>query len=263
MSICPAGTYASGGASECSPCGADNKYSAAGSAECSTCPVTKKTIGGTQNTHTNCVNCHQGSTTGEYIGHYCDGSSESSACEDKSFITEEGVHVTWYPKSECMPSDRTVNIETQSGCPTCTVVGAPKINLNVGGTYSDTGAECRDADGNILNTVFVVDQRNSTLSLSEETPTPLMLTGTSVTVDTSAVGTHVFTYRAQDSSGKWSYGCGKSMARREVHVWDCKCDHGTAASEGCRTGEQSCVSCDENYTLKYLGWKTSYACVSN
>merc|ERR1711871_1021269 len=54
---CLAGYYAAGGASSCSPCGADNKYSGAAAAACKTCGEGFFTHGGQVGTRTHCDGC--------------------------------------------------------------------------------------------------------------------------------------------------------------------------------------------------------------
>ena len=69
---CAAGRFGAGGASECAPCGDDDRYLDAIASDCSKCAAGSFTSGGTNTTRTACEPCP--------AGYSCDGTSVQTAC---------------------------------------------------------------------------------------------------------------------------------------------------------------------------------------
>ena len=125
---CPAGTYASGGASTCSKCDADNRFSAAGSSTCSTCGTGSFTAGGGADgkNRATCTQCPPGYTcvgtnakgecaagkysfTGSSVCTNCGAdtlysaakSGSCSTCKVGSFTSGGGGSTWWKTRTTC------------------------------------------------------------------------------------------------------------------------------------------------------------------
>jgi hypothetical protein len=105
---CLAGTYAQGGKSACSNCGADNKYSEDKAAKCEACDAGDFTSGGDDdgNTRTACSPCS--------LGHKCDGNSVQTACLAGTFALRGA-----FKCSNCGADNKYQGESAQSSCKTC------------------------------------------------------------------------------------------------------------------------------------------------